>query len=53
LKNIADAVQAKLDRGLPSRVLQSNNDIGDVKDLVGKMMSLIDVFEVSSSDVLF
>ena len=54
LEDIACAVQAKLNRGLPSRVLQSNNDIiGEVKDLVSKMMSLIDVFEVRLSDKLF
>jgi len=52
LQAIATAVEAKLERGLSSRVLQSNTDIGEVKDLVGKMMSLIDVFQVSLSEVL-
>ena len=53
MQALANAVQAKLDRGLTSRVLQSDNDISEVKDLIGKIMSLIDVFEVSPSDVLF
>jgi len=54
LQDLADAVQAKLDRGLTSRVLQSDNDISEVKDLIGKIMSLIDVLQVSQigGDVL-
>jgi len=53
LHDLANAVQAKLDRGLTSRVLQSDNDINEIKDLIGKIMSLIEVFQVSSSGVLF
>jgi len=53
LQDLADAVQAKLDRGLTSRVLQSNNDINEVKGLIGKIVSLIEVFEVSSGKVMF
>ena len=53
LQDLADAVQAKLDRGLTSRVLQSNNDINEVKDLIGNIVSLIEVFEVSSGKFMF
>jgi len=53
LHDLANAVQAKLNRGLTSRVLQSDNDISEVKDLIGKIMSLIEVFQVSPSGVLF
>ena len=45
-------MQARLDRGLTSRVLQSDNDISEVKDLICKIMSLIEVFEVSPSGVI-
>jgi len=48
LQDLADAVQAKIDRGLTSRVLQSDNDISEVKGLLSKIVSLIEVFEVSS-----
>jgi len=53
LQDLANDVQAKLDRGLTSRVLQSNHDIVEVKNLVEKVMSLIDVFEVCQSEALF
>ena len=53
LQDLADAVQVKLDRGLTSRVLQSDNDINEVKGLIGKIMSLIEVFEVSSGKFMF
>ena len=52
MQDLANAVQAKLDRGLTSRVLQSDNDISEVKDLICKIMSLIEVFEVSPSGVI-
>jgi len=52
LERLAACVEAKLERGTTKRVLESNGDVVEVKDLLVKISALIEAFLVSQALLL-